>query len=112
MSECDHKSLIMRRPWPTGGTVAPMGGLRLDFILCLHLSIFIYALNPWVQSYQCPVNCSAVLFKRVYLTEVCTGYLYAVPFNVDKSSFERAEQFRYLETNLTNQNSVQEEITS
>ena len=30
----------------------------------------------------------------------------------DKSSFERVEKFRYLETNLTNQNSIQEEIKS
>ena len=28
----------------------------------------------------------------------------------DYSSFERVEQFKYLRTNLTNQNSVQEEI--
>ena len=28
----------------------------------------------------------------------------------DKSSFERAEQFEYLGTNVTNQNSIQEEI--
>jgi hypothetical protein len=30
----------------------------------------------------------------------------------DKSSFERAERFQYLGTNLTNQNSIQEEIKS
>jgi hypothetical protein len=30
----------------------------------------------------------------------------------DKSSFERAEQFQYLGTNLTNQNYIQEEIKS
>ena len=30
----------------------------------------------------------------------------------DYNSFERAEQFKYLETTLTNQNSIQEEITS
>ena len=30
----------------------------------------------------------------------------------DKSSFERAEHFQYLGTNLTNQNSIQEEIKS
>jgi GTP-dependent phosphoenolpyruvate carboxykinase len=30
----------------------------------------------------------------------------------DKSSFERAEQFQYLGTNLINQNSIQEEIKS
>jgi hypothetical protein len=28
------------------------------------------------------------------------------------SSFERVEEFKYLETNLTNQNSIQEEIKS
>jgi len=31
---------------------------------------------------------------------------------IDNSSFERAEEFKYLGTNLTNQNSVQEEIKS
>jgi hypothetical protein len=30
----------------------------------------------------------------------------------DDSSFERVEQFRYWGTNLTNQNSIQEEIKS
>jgi len=30
----------------------------------------------------------------------------------DNSSFERVEEFRYLETTLTNQNSIQEEIQS
>ena len=30
----------------------------------------------------------------------------------DNSSFERAEQFEYLKTNLTNQNSIQNEIKS
>jgi hypothetical protein len=30
----------------------------------------------------------------------------------DNSSFERVEKFKYLETNLTNQNSIQEEIKS
>jgi hypothetical protein len=30
----------------------------------------------------------------------------------DNSSFERAEEFRYLGTTLTNQNSIQEEIKS
>jgi hypothetical protein len=29
---------------------------------------------------------------------------------IDNSSFERVEEFKYLETNLTNQNSIQEEI--
>jgi hypothetical protein len=29
---------------------------------------------------------------------------------IDYSSFEEAEQFKYLGTNLTNQNSIQEEI--
>ena len=31
---------------------------------------------------------------------------------VDNSSIERVEEFKYLETTLTNQNSVQEEIKS
>jgi hypothetical protein len=31
---------------------------------------------------------------------------------IDNSSFERAEQFKYLETTLSNQNSIQEEIKS
>ena len=31
---------------------------------------------------------------------------------IDNSSFERLEEFRYLGTNLTNQNSIQEEIKS
>jgi len=31
---------------------------------------------------------------------------------IDDSSFARVEEFRYLETTLTNQNSVQEEIKS
>jgi len=30
----------------------------------------------------------------------------------DNSSFERVEEFKYLETTLTNQNSIQEEIKS
>ena len=29
---------------------------------------------------------------------------------IDNSSFERVEEFKYLETNLTNQNSIEEEI--
>ena len=29
---------------------------------------------------------------------------------IDSSSFERVEEFKYLETTLTNQNSIQEEI--
>jgi len=32
--------------------------------------------------------------------------------NIDNSFFERVEKFRYLGTTLTNQNSIQEEITS
>jgi UDP-galactopyranose mutase len=31
---------------------------------------------------------------------------------IDNSSFERVEEFKYLGTNLTNQNSIQEEIKS
>jgi hypothetical protein len=31
---------------------------------------------------------------------------------IDNSSFERAEEFKYLGTNLTNQNSIQEEVKS
>ena len=31
---------------------------------------------------------------------------------IDNSSFDRVEQFKYLETNLTDQNSTQEEIKS
>jgi hypothetical protein len=31
---------------------------------------------------------------------------------IDNSSFERVEEFRYLGTNLTNQNSIQEEVKS
>jgi hypothetical protein len=31
---------------------------------------------------------------------------------IDNSSFERVEQFKYLETTLTDQNSIQEEIKS
>jgi len=31
---------------------------------------------------------------------------------IDNSSFERVEEFKYLRTTLTNQNSVQEEIKS
>jgi hypothetical protein len=30
--------------------------------------------------------------------------------NTDNSSFERVEEFKYLGTNLTNHNSIQEEI--
>ena len=32
--------------------------------------------------------------------------------NVDNNSFEMVDDFRYLETTLTNQNSIQEEIKS
>jgi hypothetical protein len=32
--------------------------------------------------------------------------------NIDNSSFERMEKFKYLGTPLTNQNSIQEEIKS
>ena len=31
---------------------------------------------------------------------------------IDNSSFERVEEFKYLRTNLTNQNSIQEKIKS
>ena len=31
---------------------------------------------------------------------------------IDKSSFERVEEFKYLGTNVTHQNSIQEEIKS
>jgi len=31
---------------------------------------------------------------------------------IEMKSLERVEQFKYLETTLTNQNSIQEEITS
>jgi len=31
---------------------------------------------------------------------------------IDNSSFERVEEFRYLRTNLTNENPIQEEIKS
>jgi hypothetical protein len=31
---------------------------------------------------------------------------------IDSSSFDRAEEFKYLATTLTNQNSIQEEIKS
>jgi hypothetical protein len=31
---------------------------------------------------------------------------------IDNSSFERVEEFKYLRTNLTNKNSIQEEIKS
>ena len=31
---------------------------------------------------------------------------------IDNSSFERVEEFRYFETTLTNNNSIQEEIKS
>ena len=33
-------------------------------------------------------------------------------FMMDKCTFERAEEFKYLETNLTNQNSITDEIKS
>ena len=33
-------------------------------------------------------------------------------FNIDNISLEEVEQFKYLGTNLTNQNSIQEEIKS
>jgi hypothetical protein len=38
------------------------------------------------------------------------GRSYNVKF--DNSSFERVKQFKYLESSLTNQNSIQEETTS
>ena len=38
------------------------------------------------------------------------GYSYSM--KTDNSSFERVEEFKYLETTLSNQNSIQEEIKS
>jgi len=32
--------------------------------------------------------------------------------NIDNSLFERVEEFKYLETNITEQNSIEEEIKS
>jgi hypothetical protein len=36
----------------------------------------------------------------------------SLSIKIDSSSFERVEDFRYLGTTLTNQNSIQEEIKS
>ena len=40
------------------------------------------------------------------------GQSHNTSINTDNSYLERVEQFKYLETNLTNQNSIQKEVKS
>jgi UDP-galactopyranose mutase len=62
-------------------------------------------------SYKCTgLKCSRVVCVSVNTIIFCSvlcGHI-----RIDNSSFERVEEFKYLGTTLTNQNSIHEEVKS
>jgi len=81
-----------------------------NFVAPEGLSIYL-PVNPVINLKTYPSKCSTVTYSRnlslnhqLVVENSCTYYPY--------SSFERVDEFKYLGTALTNQNSIQEEIKS
>ena len=56
----------------------------------------------------CRENAEALLVASTEIALEVNGRSYSM--KIDSSSFERVEKFKYLGTNLTDQNSIKEEI--
>ena len=92
--------------------------LALTGFLCMKITKFEYL--RWKKGRFLFVVCLKFYLQHLLVQEYALYDIMSIPsefrtnshVRVDNSTFERVEEFKYLVTNLTNQNSITDEITS
>jgi hypothetical protein len=85
-------------------------GLHLIFVEAV-AAVGVVLIAPFIarQTNMCSLFSSILLTLHLTLGHHSVGH---TSETIDNNSFKRVEQFKYLETTLMNQNSIQEEIKS
>ena len=87
----------------------------ISFLTLFRLSVslvFLLAFLIWVSRSKLPLPSKVLITTLIHSLKRDQNAGRSYSMKIDNSSIERVEEFKYLGTTLTNQNSIQEEIKS